>query len=144
VYVAVRVAAFVSRVLHESMLEQIGSRAGLVPSVQANGAMKTVQCRFSAPPPAGVLLRKGGVREFAADCCRDLCQFLAGPPSRSSRAMSEACRLAGNRQCGERNSSNRAFAAVSLPASAPPMVISSTNKGIPSPRLDDIRRMFAE
>ena len=70
-------------------------------------------------------------RSIAAAIC---VSSLAGPPSRSSRAMSEACRLAGTASAGDGTAATTRPAAVSLSASSTALVISSTNKGIPSLR----------
>ena len=69
---------------------------------------------------------------------------LAGPPSRSSRAMSEACRLGGTPSAGDGIAATARTAAVSLPASTTALVISSTNKGIPSVRSMMSCRMLAD
>ena len=80
-------------------------------------------------------------RPIAAATCAT---SLGGPPSRSSRAMSEACRLAGTASAGDGTAAIARSAAVSPPASNTALVISSTNKGIPSLRSMMSCRMFAD
>ena len=70
---------------------------------------------------------------------------MAGP-SRSSRAISEACKLAGTARAGDGTAATVRRASPSLSASSTAFVISSTNSGMPSVRstisADHIRRQL--
>ena len=78
-------------------------------------------------------------RPIAAPICAT---SLAGP-SRSSRAISDACRLAGTARAGDGIAAAVRCAAPSLSASSTALVISSTNRGMPSVRSMMSCRMFA-
>ena len=54
--------------------------------------------------------------------------------ARSSRAISDACKLGGTATAGDEASEIACAAAASLPASKTALVISSTNSGMPSVR----------
>ncbi len=69
-------------------------------------------------------------RPIAAPICAT---SLAGP-SRSSRAISDACKLAGTARAGDGTAATVRRAAPSLSASSTAFVISSTNSGMPSVR----------
>ena len=69
-------------------------------------------------------------RPIAAPICAT---FLA-EPSRSRRAISDACRLTGTAILGDGMEATVCCAAPSLPASNTALVISSTNRGMPSVR----------
>ena len=73
-------------------------------------------------------------RPIAAPICAT---SLAGP-SRSSRAISEACRLAGTARAGDGTDAAACSAALSLSASSTAFVISSTNSGNAVGALDDV------
>ena len=72
-------------------------------------------------------------RELAPNCCPDLWTPSPGP-SRSSRAINDAWRLAGTRMDGDGIVATALSAARSPPASRPAFVTSSTNSGMPSVR----------
>ena len=78
-------------------------------------------------------------RPIAAPICAT---SLAGP-SRSSRAISDACRLAGTASDGDGTAATARSAAPSPSASSTAFVISSTNSGMPSVRSMMSCRMFA-
>ena len=78
-------------------------------------------------------------RPIAAPICAT---SLAGP-SRSSRAISDACKLAGTARVGDGMAATVCCAAPSLPASSTALVISSTNRGMPSVRSIMSWRMLA-
>ena len=78
-------------------------------------------------------------RPIAAPICAT---SLAGP-SRSSRAISEACRLAGTARAGDGTAAAVRRASPSLSASSTAFVISSTNSGMPSVRSMMSCRMLA-
>jgi hypothetical protein len=59
---------------------------------------------------------------------------LRAGPSRSSRAISEACKLAGTAKAGDGTAAAVRCAASSLSASSTAFVISSANRGMPSVR----------
>jgi len=80
-------------------------------------------------------------RPIAAAICAT---SLAGLPRRSSRAISEACKLAGTASAGDGIAATARSAAVSLSASSTALVISSRNKGIPSVRSMMSWRMLAD
>ena len=63
-----------------------------------------------------------------------ICATSLAGPSRSSRAISEACRLAGTARAGEGTAAAVFRASPSLSASSTAFVISSTNSGMPSVR----------
>jgi hypothetical protein len=63
-----------------------------------------------------------------------ICATSLAAPSRSSRAISEACKLAGTFKAGDGTAATVRRAAPSLSASSTAFVISSTNRGIPSVR----------
>ena len=63
-----------------------------------------------------------------------ICATSLAGPSRSSRAISEACKLAGTARAGNGTAAAVCSAALSLPASSTALVISSTKRGIPSVR----------
>jgi hypothetical protein len=63
-----------------------------------------------------------------------ICATSLARPSRSSRAISDACKLAGTAWAGERAVAAVTRVAHSLSASSTAFVISSTNRGIPSVR----------
>ena len=63
-----------------------------------------------------------------------ICATSLAGPSRSSRAISEACRLAGTAMDGDGMAATRARPLSSLSASSTAFVISSTNNGMPSVR----------
>ena len=63
-----------------------------------------------------------------------ICATSLAGPSRSSRAISEACRLAGTASAGDGTAAAVCSAAPSLSASSTAFVISSTNSGMPSVR----------
>ena len=69
-------------------------------------------------------------RPIAAPICAT---SLAGP-SRSSRAINEACKLAGTARAGDGTAATVRQAAPSPSASSTAFVISSTNRGMPSVR----------
>ena len=69
-------------------------------------------------------------RPIAAPICAT---SLAGP-SRSSRAISDACKVAGTAKSGDGIAATIRRAAPSLSASRTAFVISSTNRGTPSVR----------
>ena len=72
-----------------------------------------------------------------------ICATSLAGPSRSSRAISEAWRLAGTANAGKERPLRSARAAPSLSASSTAFVISSTNSGMPSVRSMMSCRMFA-
>ena len=72
-----------------------------------------------------------------------ICATSFAGPSRSSRAISDACRLAGTARAGDGMAAAVRCAAPSLPASSTALVISSTNKGMPSVRSMMSWRMLA-
>jgi hypothetical protein len=78
-------------------------------------------------------------RPIAAPICAT---SLAGP-SRSSRAISEACKLAGTAKAVDGTVAAVRCASSSLPASNTALVISSTNSGMPSMRSMMSCRTFA-
>ena len=78
-------------------------------------------------------------RPIAAPICAT---SLAGP-SRSSRAISEACKLAGTARAGDGTAATVRRASPSLSASSTALVISSTNSGMPSVRSTMSCRTFA-
>ena len=63
-----------------------------------------------------------------------ICATSLAAPSRSSRAIREACKLAGTAKAGDGIAAAACPAAPSLPASRTALVISSTNNGMPSVR----------
>ena len=123
----------IGRVLHQGMLEQVGRmRRHALPEQQA-GLMR----RSSADPSSASGLRTTKAsrawensRPIAAPICAT---SLAGP-SRSSRAISDACKLAGTARAGDGTAATVRRAAPSLSASSTAFVISSTNRGMPSVR----------
>ncbi len=82
------------------------------------------------------------VGEFSSDSRPDLCEFF-GWPSRSSRAISDACRLGGTAIVGEGTKAAVRRASSSDSVSSTAFVISSTNSGTPSVRSIMSLRMFA-
>ena len=86
--------------------------------------------------PTGILLDKA--QELVSTCATSL----AGP-SRSSRAMSDACKLAGTGRVGNAAAARARSAESSRPASSTALVISSTNSGMPSVRSIMSSRTFA-
>ena len=72
-----------------------------------------------------------------------ICATSLAGPSRSSRAISEACRLAGTDKAGDGTAGVCGRAAPSLSASNTALVISSTNRGMPSVRSTMSFRMLA-
>ena len=78
-------------------------------------------------------------RPIAAPICAT---SLAGP-SRSSRAISEACKLAGTARAGDGTAATVRRASPSPSASSTALVISSTNSGMPSVRSTMSCRMLA-
>ena len=73
------------------------------------------------------------MRELTPNRCTDLRYLLAGP-RRSSRAISEACRLAGTAKAEDGTAATFCRALPSPSASSTALVISSTNSGMPSVR----------
>ena len=73
------------------------------------------------------------MREFAADDGSDL-RKLFGAPSLSSRAINDACKLAGTAIAEEGITAAVRVASSSESVSRTAFVISSTNNGIPSVR----------
>ena len=63
-----------------------------------------------------------------------ICATSLGGPSRSSRAISDACKLEGTARAGEGTAATVRRASPSLSASSTAFVISSTNRGMPSVR----------
>ncbi len=78
-------------------------------------------------------------RPIAAPICAN---SLAGP-SRSSRAINDACKVAGTADAREGTAATARSASPSPSASSTAFVISSTNRGIPSVRSMISCRMFA-
>jgi hypothetical protein len=143
VCVAARAAAS-RKPLHEGMLEQIGRMRRHPPSEQQPAAMRRSNSDLSSAPGWRTTEASKACensRPIAAAICAS---SLAEPPSRSSRAMSEACRLAGTASAGDGTAASARSVAVSLPASNIALVISSTNKGIPSVRSMMSCRMLAD
>src|SRR5262245_4423731 len=135
----------VSNVPYQCMLEKVGRvrRARSCRSSKPARMRRSSVVRSSASGLRTTAASRGWVnsRPIAAPICAS---SLAGPPSRSSRAMSEACRLGGTPSAGDGIAATARAAAVSLPASSTALVISSTNKGIPSVRSMMSCRMLAD
>jgi hypothetical protein len=132
----------VGGVLHQRMLEQVaGMRWYALPEQQASGN-QTVQADTNS---ASGLLTTADRRacENSRPIVAPTCAISFADPSRSSRAISDACRLAGTASVGVGTEATVRCAAPSLPASSTALVISSTNRGMPSVRLTMSCRMFA-
>ena len=125
----------IGRILHERVLEQIGRlRRRSLPEKQTSGdeAIRSADAKFRSlacalQPPVESCENS---RPITAPICAT---SLAGP-SRSSRAISEACKLAGTATAGDGAIEIACAAAASLPVSNTALVISSTNSGMPSVR----------
>ena len=72
-----------------------------------------------------------------------ICATSLAGPSRSSRAISDACKLAGTASAGDGTAAAACSAVPSLSASSTALVISSTNRGMPSVRSMMSFRMLA-
>ncbi len=72
-----------------------------------------------------------------------ICATSLAEPRRSSRAINEACKLAGTAKAGDGTAAAVCRASPSLSASSTAFVISSTNRGMPSVRSIMSRLMFA-
>ena len=88
---------------------------------------------IGAPPPACGTTAAKSACENSRPIAAPICATSLAEPSRSSRAISEACRLAGTARDGD-GTAAALFAAPSLSASSTALVISSTNRGMPSVR----------
>jgi hypothetical protein len=98
--------------------------------VTALGQASAERCKHSACENS---------RPIAAPTCAT---SLAGP-SRSRRAISDACRLGGTAGVGDGSAAATYSALPSVCASSTALVISSTNRGMPSVRAIMSCRMFA-
>ena len=75
-----------------------------------------------------------GAYENSRPIVAPICATSLAGPRRSSRAISEACRLAGTASAGDGTAAALRRASLSPSASSTAFVISSTNRGIPSVR----------
>src|SRR5271168_3534492 len=117
------------------MLEQIGRMRWQALSEQQTSLHETVQRRTKLRLWLGHHQSQQRVRELPPDRSPDLRHLLGrAEPSRSSRAISEACRLAGTARVGDGTAAAVCRASPSVSASNTAFVISSTNRGMPSVR----------
>ena len=102
--------------------------------------------RSSADPNSASGLRTTAASracENSRPIAAPICATSLAVPSRSSRASSEACRLAGTVEAGDGTAAAARRASPSLSASSTALVISSTNSGMPSVRSMMSRRILA-
>ena len=85
-----------------------------------------------------------GMRKLAADCRRDLCHLLGRAAEPIEPRHERGMQARGDPSAGDGTAATARTAAVSLPASNTALVISSTNKGIPSVRSMMSCRMLAD
>src|SRR5690349_20922490 len=110
------------------MLEQIGRvRRHALPEQQSR-RNQTIKRRIEFCFWLGYHGSQQHVRELAPVSCPTCATSLAGP-SRSSRAIRGACRLAGTPSAGDGTTPIAFSAAPPLSASSTAFVISSTNRG---------------
>jgi hypothetical protein len=120
-------------ILHQRVLKEIGCLRRAALSEQQTRGDDTVESRAYIRFRSIRDRRKQRVREFSPNH-RPICATSSAGPSRSSRAISEACKLAGTARAGDGIAAAVCRASPSLPASSTAFVISSTNNGIPSVR----------
>ena len=126
----------VGGVLHQRVLEQIGGVRRRPAAEQQPGLGQPVEPRtqLRARPPAPPA--RSGRSRTRGRCTAPICPIsLATGPSRSRRAISEACKVAGIGSAGSGLApAPRRPGCRDAPVSSTALVISSTNSGTPSVR----------
>ena len=134
----------IGRVLHQRVLEQISCMRRHALPEQQTGRNETVERRLPSSASGLRTTAASSACENSRPIAAPICATSLAEPSRSSRAISEACRLAGTARAGDGTAAAVCCASPSLSASSTAFVISSTNSGMPSVRsmisADHIRR----
>ena len=121
-------------ILHKRMFEQIIRVRGHALPEQQACRDETVECRCGVRSLALPTTAANRAWENSRPIAAPICATSLADPSRSSRAISEACRLAGTVRAGDGTAAAVFRASPSLSASSTALVISSTNSGMPSVR----------